>query len=519
MHRFSPQAAASRLIAPLAISVLVLAACSSGDSAGGDDVPDTVTIAIPADVNTIDMSRYRAISDTNVLLNVFETLTFRGADGENEPRIAEFWDTSDDGLTWTIQVRENVPFQNGEIVTAEDVAFSIMRATDPNVSATMAGFWDVVTSADVTGDNTVELTLSEPSPLLMNGPGQRLAVLPKAYFEEVGEDGFLAEPIGAGPYRVEEWRSGDQLTLSAFEDYWGGAPSIENVVFRVITEEASRVAALRSGDVDLVTSFSINQVEQVENDPNLKVLEVSGLERQRINIDTFAEPFDDPRVRQAINHAIDVDAIIDQLLEGYAERIPGIVVPEEIGFNDDLPFYDYDPDRARELLAEAGYADGISTDFVVRTGYLRVEEVGQAIASYLDEVGISTQIRYMTSTDYTQAAREKTLPPLALTVWTGGGQFNGAQFFDVVARCGTTGQGGYYCDEEADDLITEAYEQWLVNPEIAVDLVHQAEELFWENAGNGFLYATTMIYGLDSDLEWAATADGNLWVPRMSWTQ
>jgi peptide/nickel transport system substrate-binding protein len=519
MSRSVIRAAGARVAALVATTAVLAAACGSGDETGSTgETPDSLTIAIPADVNTIDMSRYQAISDTNVLLNVFDTLTFRGDDGENEPRLAESWDTSEDGLSWTIHVREGVTFQNGDALTAEDVAFSIMRGTDPTVSDTVAQFWSVVTEANVVDDYTVQLTLSEPSPLLMNGPGQRLAVLPKNYFEEVGEDGFLAEPIGAGPYRVEEWRAGDQLTLSAYEDYWGGAPSIADVTFRTITEEASRIAALRSGEVDLVASLGIDQIDQIDSDSALKVETIAGLERQRINIDTFAAPFDDPDVRRAINHAIDVDSIINDLLDGYAERIAGIVVPSEIGFNEDLQAHEYDPDLALELLADAGYPDGFTTDFAVRTGYLKSEEVGQAIAADLSKIGITTNIKYYTSTDYATAAREKTLPPLALTVWTGGGQFNGAQFFDVVARCGTSGQGGYYCDEEADAMITEAYNLWLGDLDAAIDLVQQAEQRFWDNDGNGFLYTTTMIYGLKDGLEWTPTADGNLWVPRMSWS-
>ena len=483
---------------------------------------ETVVVAIGSDIANPDFAKYGGILDQQQLLNIFDTFTIIGREGEVQPMIATEWERTDES-TWTITIRDDVTFHNGEPMTAEDAAFSFNRLIAEDFAYPIQTYVRGIENVEVVDDTTLQVNLNDPTTMaaaMLDYAMTKIPIAPQAVIEEIGEDAYTEAPIGTGPYQFVEWLPQDRLVLEAFPDYWAGEAPIQNVILRPITEGASRTAALRSGEVDVAMPVGIEEVEVIEEDPSLKILEVFGLQRQRLVLDTERfEPFSDVRVREALNHAIDWESIISELLGGHAQRLPGIIVPLEAGWDEEKEPYEYDPELARELLVEAGYEDGFQVDMAVRTGQPKIEEVGAAIVGYLAEVGIDANMSLISSADYAVASREKTLAPMAVSIWTSG-LFNSAHFFDIVTRCegGSPVHAGFYCNPEIDENVDEAFALWGTDQEAAIEALQEAERIFIEDAGHVFMYLNGQLYGMKSGLDWEPRPSGFNWMYEANWS-
>ena len=476
------------------------------------------------------------------LEGVFAALTQRGepflVDGKLYPGVVEEFTPNDDASVWTLKIRDGVKFHNGETMTAGDVAFSLnLMASEEYADTPSGSYFGEITDAKVLDDKTVEVTFAEPDSLFYsNSP--RAFVIPEAYYNEVGAEGFAEQPISAGPYKFKEWRPDDVLILEAFDDYYGGVPDIKEVQFRVLPDEAARVAALRSGDIDIAAPLAIEQIQAVEDDPNLEVIFKDSLNRMYITIDSTVKPFDNRDVRLAINHAIDRETIVNTVLEGMATIIPGGLVPDlEPGANTDLVPYAYDPDLAKELLAKAGYPNGLEPefgviDFTCRDGYSpKSEEVCTVIGEQLGAIGIPVQTQMMENTAFETASAEKRLPPLQYSGHSGGGNFIGQHHLRSTKVCQegrgqvttplTPSQewGGWYCNPAVDDLVWQATQLWAIDNDKAVDLIKQAEAIVYEDAAAGFLWAERTAYGVKKGLNWQPPARPDYDFFGASWSQ
>jgi peptide/nickel transport system substrate-binding protein len=249
------------------------------------------------------------------------------------------------------------------------------------------------------------------------------AMIPPQYYEEVGEEGFNEFPVGAGPFKFVEWVKGDHITLEANPDYWDeGMPNVQNLVFRPIPESSTRVAAVQTGEIDVVQRLTSEEAQSLLGAPDVKVIRYPVARIYYIafnNLTTgVGQPTEDPLVRQAMNYAVDVDAIVDALFDGFAQPASGYVASSEMGYGVVEPF-GYDPDKARELLAEAGYPDGFEMGFACPAGaYAFFEQVCEAVQGYLLDVGIETELEIMESGQYWDLEAAKELPPLFGDSWS-----------------------------------------------------------------------------------------------------
>ncbi|HEV7267661.1 MAG TPA: ABC transporter substrate-binding protein [Falsiroseomonas sp.] len=218
-------------------------------------------------------------------------------------------------------------------------------------------------------------------------------VVNRRHVERVGQDGMQTRPDGAGPFKLVDWRRGEAVIMERFADHYGGSPEIpparpaqvDRVIFRVIAENSSRVAALLAGEVDIINELPPSAIRQVEASRNAQVMKVNGTRTFFVSLNLATNPFDDVRVRRALNHALDNDVIISRILGNTATALRGVMSPDAFGFNPDLPEYAYDLDRAKALLAEAGVAPG--TEMVIdTTGATR--EIAEAIAALLSRTGL-----------------------------------------------------------------------------------------------------------------------------------
>ena len=307
------------------------------------------------------------------------------------PSLAESWQMSPDGRVYEFTLRKGVKFHNGDTLTSEDVKFSFDRYKGASAKA----IHDRVAAVETPDPLHVRFRLKNPWPDFMtfytaaSGAGW---IVPKKYVEKVGDDGFKKAPVGAGPYKFVSFNPGIELVMEAFEGYWRKTPSVKRLVFKVITDEATRLAALKRGEIDIVYSIRGELAEELQRTPGLALKPTVIQSPQWVSmLDQWdpKSPWHDRRVRLAANLSIDRKAINQAITLGHS-RLTYSIIPSTFDYYWQPPAYEFDPAQAKKLLAEAGYPNGFDAgDYYMDISYANVQE---AIASYLQGVGIKTKL-------------------------------------------------------------------------------------------------------------------------------
>jgi peptide/nickel transport system substrate-binding protein len=342
---------------------------------------------------------------------VFETLvTVR--EGRIEPRLATRWQLIDD-RTWEFTLRDGVTFHNGEVFNAEAVKWNLERVLNPATKSARRGRVNYLTGAEVLAPNKVRLKSKEPyGPFLPNLT--YLWMIPPRHFQQVGQDKFNRMPIGTGPFKVSQWQQDERVVVEAHDRWWGGKTRLARIEYIGMPEAAARVAALEAGDVDLVYAVPPEQTKRLEGAFQVVANAVGHSMVITLRNTDPGSPLADRRVRQAINYAVDKDAIIKALLGGYARKLEGqLVGPDAVGFQKDLKAYPYDPARARQLLAEAGHASGFTVKMQGSQGrYIKDKEVEEAIVIQLAKVGIKADLTIYESGVWLDRWQNNTFDPM-----------------------------------------------------------------------------------------------------------
>jgi peptide/nickel transport system substrate-binding protein len=411
------------------------------------------------------------------------------------PGLAESWEESRDHLAYTFTLRKNARFHNGEAVTADDVKFSFERYKGASAKLLK----DKVKQVEVLGPAQVRFVLHEPWPDFMLFYGTTASgagwIVPRKYVEKVGEDGFKRAPIGAGPYRVVSFAPGVELVLEAFEGYWRKPPSIKRLVMRTMTEETTRAAALKRGEVDIAYLFAGPVAEEIRKTPGLR------LEAPLLTGAFWLElpdqwdpksPWHDRRVRLAASHAIDRQAI--NLAETLGlSRLTGSIVPRLFQFAVPVEPTPYDPARAKKLLADAGYPNGFDAgEFHPFPPYF---SMGEAIISYLEAVGIRSRMRTMERAAYFSAWREKKLHGIILVITSAMG--NAATRLEPYATKG--GIYAYGSLPEVDALYARQARE--VDAKKREALVHRIQKLITDHVMQVPIYDLAFIWGVGPRVE------------------
>lgn len=365
---------------------------SSAVSVSAQDLGEERIIALDADIASLDPYLDASVSSLLIQVHLFDPLVdFRGPDLVQTPMLAESWEIVDD-TTWRFVLRKGVNFHDGSPLTAEDVKFSIEYGqTDTSVHrAKLQNITEVV----VVDPTTVEFkTAALAASLLANL--SYIYILPRAAVEAQGIEAFGKSPIGSGPYQFSAWDEGQRVAITANELYWGGIAQPPALTFRPITESATRLAELQTGGVQIIKSIPAESVSMVEGDDALAVLLNKGPRQIFFPINSQAGgPLADARVRQAVNFGIDRQTLVDFILEGFGEVRTGPFAPSQLGFNEEASqFYSYDPERARQLLEDAGYGDGIDVTWNISRGaFVKDSEMIEAIANQLGDIGVNVNI-------------------------------------------------------------------------------------------------------------------------------
>ena len=346
-------------------ALLALLTSSSAAHAAQSAGPAQWTLAVIEETTSVDPGAAAAANATVLVLrHLFEPLVaYEGAPFKLTPRLASSWTVKDN--RWEFKLRQGVKHHDGTPVTAEDVKYSldIYRQDGSPRKANTAG----ITNVEAVDPQTVRITTDGPRPGLMANLSL-LLILPKKAREKMGADEFGKKPVGNGAYKFVEFVRGQRLVLEANPDYYRGRVQPSRLVLRPITDPATRVAELKTGGVQIIQDPSLAQLQELQTDPNteLKLLKGGRLIIHPFN--TTEPPFDDVRVRRAANYAVDRASILKRVLENYGELLRGPYSSAWPGYDPKLNPYPYDPPRAKKLLAEAGYANGIEANFSITSG-------------------------------------------------------------------------------------------------------------------------------------------------------
>ena len=374
----------------MALKSFVFAAGSAlALAAGGAWAKDSVTIAMQLEPPHLDPTSAAAQAiDSVVYSNIFEGLTRFMGDGSVVPGLAESWEISEDGTVYTFRLREGVTFHDGSTMDAEDVKFSLDRARAEDSTNAQKALFEGITEVEAVDPQTVRVTLDGPNgSLLFNlAWGDAVIVAP----ESIGD--IKTKPIGTGAYTFQEWVQGDRITLARNPDYWGDQPALASATFKFISDPTAAFAAMMAEDIDAFDNFPAPEnLPQFEADPRFQVLVGSTEGETILSTNNKQPPFDDIRVRQAVAHAIDRRAIIDGAMFGYGTPIGTHFAPHNPAYKDLTGKSAYDPEQAKALLSEAGFAEGFDTTLhLPPPSYAR--RGGEIIAAQLAAVGIKAEI-------------------------------------------------------------------------------------------------------------------------------
>lgn len=469
------------LVAGTAALALALGACAPASSDGGaaSAEPAVLTIGRGNDIQTVDPHRAINASEA-VLVNIYEYLVEREFDGSAvptySPQLATAWEQIDP-LHWRFTLRDDVVFHDGEEFTADDVKFSIERAKS---DATLSAYTKYADIVDIVVEDpytiVFETTRDDPQFLqtfVDNGAG----ILPKDAFEAAGSaEAFFENPIGTGPYEYVSWEKGDRLTLAKNEDWWNGEPKWDEVVVRAISETTTRVAELLTGGIDIAENVPPDENERIEANEDTGVVSVDIARliefHPRIVSD---EPTNDERVREAFSLAIDRESIVENVLRGYGTATEGFVPPQVPGYLAELDEVTYDPERARELLEEAGYEEGeLSITISTPNGrYLKDKEISEAVAGYLGEVGVTATVEVLDWTVFNDRKANGDIGELSL--WGMGTRSDSSTIFTYLD--GATAAANVQWQDAEFEALTEQAEA-ATSIEELLDLAADGQRIF-----------------------------------------
>lgn len=467
---------------------------------------DEITIVIGSEPTTLDPHAADDGGEKAVNDNVFDTLMVRDTEGNLGLGIAAEWPTQVDPTTWEFKIEPGITFHNGEPLNAEAVAFSVERMIDPELNSEQLSYFSTLSGAEAVDDLTVHITTSGPDPILPARMYYFMIVPPEAS----QNDDFTEAPIGSGPYRFVSWDRGNQVVLEADPEYRGQTPDITRVTYRFIEEPGTRLSTLLAGEVDLVTNLLPEFMGQVPQAASMR-----SLEHPMVLLNHDGGITADTRVRQALNYAIDKEALASALFEGQAQVEAGqLLGPTYFGYNENVTAYPYDPDRARELLAEAG-ADGGQITLVSTSGrWLKDRELTEVIGGYWSAVGLDVDVQIYEFDEYLQRLfrSEDGTRSDAIFIVSGNELLDADRSFS--AYLAPSGFGSSNSIAQMEDWITAARTE--IDLEARQAIYEEVVEFAHEEALLTFLLNINNIWGMSERLNWQPRVDGKMFVSTMT---
>ena len=462
-----------------------------------------ITIALGSEPTTLDPQIREDGGERAVNDNIYDTVLSRTPEGDLIPSLAVQMPKLVDADTWEVTLRPGITFHNGEPLNADAVVYSIKRVIDPEFNSEQISFFSTIKDARATGDLTLHVITDGPDPILPTRLYWLKVVPPK---HSKGPK-FAENPVGTGPYRFVTWQRGQHIDLVRNDDYWGPAPQIASVKYRFIEEPGTRLAGLMAGEFDLITNLLPEFTSHVPKSVN-----VLGLEHPIIILNADKGVTQDVRVRKALNHAVDKQALAQGLFEGFAQVAQGqLLSPSFFGYNDQVKAYPYDPDLARKLIEEAGAA-GRTIELIGTSGrWLKDRDLVEAVADYWKKAGLDVKVRIFEFNEYLNRLFDRKTRADAIFVVSSNELLDADKSFSAYYKAG--GVGASNTDETLAGLIDAARSE--TDAQKREGLYHQAVQLAYDQAYFVWLLNIEDIYGLSARLVWPGRVDARLLVKEM----
>jgi peptide/nickel transport system substrate-binding protein len=470
---------------------------------------DAIVVDLPSDAATLDPHLQWDTDSYTIYRNIFDNLVTRDASGKIVPQIATAWRYRDD-TTIEFDIREGVTFHDGSLLTADDVAFSMQRITNPTLKSPQLSQFDQIASAEAAGAAKVVVKTKTPYPALL-AQLVKLSIVPKAAVEKLGDQRFNQEPVGSGPYKLQAWQRGVQATLAANDSYWRGKPPFRTVTFRVVPDVSTRVADLRTGRADIVRQLGPDEAVALKSEQQLKVLSVPTERIGYMFINALSGPTADVRVRRAIAHAIDKNALIEALLQGFGKPVSIVLTPANFGYVGDVKGYDFDPAKAKALIKEAG-AEGATLSFLTSPAYDR--RIVEALQQMIQEVGLKVDV---VALDHPTFLRRRQGRPdeagsLSIGRWSCACQDADGVIFPLFRSGGLWSK---YSNPAFDAAVDAA--RGVIDEGKRLEHYRKAFEILREDVPGIGLYQDYAIYGARKELQWTPTPNEAFFISDMKW--
>jgi len=459
----------------------------------------SLTISISSPTVTLDPTNHRDRYTQVVLKNMFDSLTTRDANMKVVPQLAQSWKALSD-TTWEFKLRRGVKFHNGDVFTAEDVKFTLDRvikekAIDGETSP-RKGLFEPLSAVKIIDKYTVQIETDTPwaiLPLMLT----LQEIVPEKYMRKVGSRGFQLNPIGTGPFRFVRAEGKKLIILERFEEYYGGSPEIppvqmaplKDLIFKIVPEEIEQIVMLKKGEADIIYHVPPATVPILKTAPGIKILSCSATRSFFAEINLTKPPFNDPRIRHALNYAVDMQVVVSRMLQGHGTALPTILLPNAFAYNSSLKPYAYNPELAKKLLYDSGFPESRT----ITINCTRSDrEFANVIAAFLTKVGVKSAINIVDGWKpitfgknaewdiFIGSWGNSTLDPVGI----------------IVPKLKTGGRGNFsgYSNKEVDQLFSKA--ENTIDAQARENYYKKAQEIIYRDAPMIFGYAAEEFYGV-----------------------
>jgi peptide/nickel transport system substrate-binding protein len=502
-----------RLVLALVLVLMPLSGqyAAAAPAAAGAQASGTLVVDTTAEAESLDPALVTQFSGNSIINSLFDSLVERDYTGALVPILAESWSFPDPS-TIEFKLRQGVAFHNGEPFNAASVKFSIERLFDPELKSPLLGSWPkafqlqptpdgpATGSVEIVDDYTVRFHLAKPDATIFDALAVSGAMVPPQYYSQNSEDVLSVKPVGSGPFKFVESVRDDHTTLARNPNYWGvdtykGAPLVGTVTFRPVPDAGTRMADLLNGTADMIFDVSPDDLSTLRGRASDGFQVVTGNASAKLQFVEFlpkkaTDPLADRRVRQALNHAVNVEAIVTNLFNGLGTRQSSPILTDALGYDPSLPAYDYNPTFAKQLLADAGYPNGFATKMDLSSSDNRSEAL--AVIGQLQQVGVTVQPNALELATFNANWSQDKSSDMRFARW--GGLQDPAVFLNFTTVCGGYLADQFSCDQDATNLAQQAANT--LDPDVRAGLYSRVARLLHDNPMGIYLANDVSIYGV-----------------------
>lgn len=482
------------ILAVLWVAVLAVQPAAAKDS-------DTLVVVQEAEPVGLDIMQSSIQTTMSVGYNLHDTILKPQEDATVKPGLVEKWEKLND-LTWKFTLVKGATFHNGEPIDAAAVKFSFERLMGDALKSPHRGKLNLFKGVEVIDERTFTMSTSEPYAPGLYMLAQYFFIVPPKYVQQVGDAEYNLKPVGCGPYRLERWVKGQEVVMTAYEKYYGPKPAYKRLIFRGVPEEASRIAALLTGEADVVSGIPMHQRPKILASGKAYLTDQMG-SMNYLGLNTYEKPFNDVRVRQAVNYGVNRQLINQALFQGKAILCRGPISPRTFGADPTLKPYPYDPEKAKKLLAEAGYPNGFEARLAYGTYMPQIQEQAEAVAADLSKIGIRVKLEPYERAVMWERYKNRQ-HQMYIYFWDDAPEPDRYMYSLFHSKS----RDYYYKNETVDRLLEKG--RTTLDPAERAKVYHELDRFLYQDAPWVYLYVIPEVYAVSNAVEYKGLRDGYL---------